>query len=74
MGFWTAIVLIVAMCGGAAAYRSYLAHRRDHTRESEAWADLARRVESLERRAANLETLLLEKDVDRRFEALERDA
>jgi hypothetical protein len=68
MSFWTAIVIIVAIGSFAEIYRARLkAGTKDIEKLLE---EQMKRMARVEERMANLETIVLEKDKEKRFERL----
>ncbi len=68
MSFWTAIVIIVAIGSFAEVYRARL---KTGAREVEKLLEsLTERMARIEERMANLETIVLEKEKERKFEGL----
>jgi hypothetical protein len=68
MSFWTAAVIIVAITTFGAIFRTRI---KSNTRQSdEASESLSRRIERLEERIANLETIVLEKEKAKQFSDL----
>ena len=68
MSFWTAAVIIVAITTFGTLYRARIkarAHQSGETSDS-----LLQRIESLEERMANLETIVLEKEKAKQFSDL----
>ena len=68
MSFWTAAVIIVAITTFGTLYRARIkagAHQSNETTES-----LLQRIERLEERMANLETIVLEKEKAKQFSDL----
>ena len=69
MGFWTAIVLLVAIGTISEVYRAKL---KANANESEKiFEKMAERVGRLEERMANLETIVLEKEKAKRFSGID---
>jgi hypothetical protein len=68
MGFWTAIVIIVAIGTLSEVYRARF--KADASRSAEEFEKLTARLAQLETRMANLETIVLEKEKADRFAAL----
>jgi len=68
MGFWTAIVIMVAIGTLSEVYRSRL--KAQANRSDEEFSKLANRMAALEDRMANLETIVLEKEKSDRYAAL----
>ena len=68
MGFWTAIVIMMAIATLGEVYRSRLKARNN--RPDPEIARLAKGMATLEARMANLETIVLEKEKSDRFAAL----
>ena len=67
-GFWTAVVIIVAI---GAVSEMYRARVKSSTKASEeAYKEVIERLTKVEERMANLETILFEKDKARRYEDL----
>lgn len=73
MSFWTAMAVITLGIVALQIGRAWLIGRDRAADSARQWADLGRRLDALEQRTANLETLLLEDAKQRRFDAL-RDA
>ncbi|MBW2410392.1 MAG: hypothetical protein JRF72_11385 [Deltaproteobacteria bacterium] len=68
MSFWTAAVIIAAITTFGTIYRARIkanAHQSDENTEA-----LLQRIERLEERIANLETIVLEKEKARQFSDL----
>ena len=68
MNFWTAAAIIVAITTFGTIYRARIkanAHKFDETSES-----LLQRIDRLEERMANLETIVLEKEKAKQFSDL----
>ena len=68
MSFWTAAVIIVAITTFGALYRARIkanAHQTGENAES-----LLQRIERLEERMSNLETIVLEKEKAKQFSDL----
>ena len=68
MNFWTAIVLIVAIGAGSAVYRARI--KASSAKFEELFDSLSERVDRMEERMANLETILLDKEKAGKFENL----
>ena len=68
MSFWTAAVIIVAIVTFGGVYRSRMKNGTKIT--DERFHDLLRRLDRLEERMANLETLVLEKEKAKQFSDL----
>ena len=68
MNFWTAAVIIAAIVTFGGVYRSRMKAGTKATDES--LHDLLRRLDRLEERMANLETLVLEKEKAKQFSDL----
>jgi hypothetical protein len=68
MSFWTAAVIIVAIVTFGGVYRSRMKTGTKITDES--FHDLLGRIDRLEERMANLETLVLEKEKAKQFSDL----
>ena len=68
MSFWTAAVIIVAIVTFGGIYRSRM--KTDTKTTSESFHDLQGRLDRLEERMANLETLVLEKEKAKQFSDL----
>ncbi len=68
MSFWTAAVVIVAIVTFGGVYRSRMKAGTKITDES--FNDLIGRLDRLEERMANLETLVLEKEKAKQFSDL----
>ena len=69
MGFWTAIVLLVAIGTVSEVYRAKL---KANANESEKiFEKMAERVGRLEERMANLETIVLEREKNERFSGID---
>lgn len=69
MNFWTAVVIIVAMTVIGGMYRERI--RAGGGNPGEPLEELLRRLERMEERIANLETIVLEKERARAFSDLE---
>ncbi len=68
MGFWTAIVIIVAIGTFSEVYRVRL---KAGSKEIEKLLEqLTQRMTRIEERMANLETIVLEKEKERKFDGL----
>ena len=68
MSFWSAIVIIVAIGAISEIYRSRL---KAGSKEVEKFLEqLTQRMTRIEERMANLETIVLEKEKERKFEGL----
>lgn len=68
MSFWTAAVIIVAIVTVGGIYRSRM---KASTNKTDAdFEELQRRIDRLEDRMANLETLVLEKEKAKQFSDL----
>lgn len=68
MSFWTAAVIIVAITTFGTLYRTRIKAR---TRQSnEISESISQRIERLEERMANLETIVLEKEKAKQFSDL----
>ncbi len=68
MGFWTAVVIIVAIGTFAEVYRARL---KAGSKEVEKLLEnQVERMARIEERMANLETIVLEKEKERKFEDL----
>ncbi len=68
MSFWTAAVIIVAITTFGTLYRAHIkanAHQTGENTEA-----LLQRIERLEERIANLETIVLEKEKAKQFSDL----
>ena len=68
MSFWTAVVLIVAIGAVSAVYRARIKAGSD--KFEELIDSLSERVDRMEERMANLETIILEKEKAGKFENL----
>ena len=68
MSFWTAAVIIVAIVTFGGIYQSQIKARRKIT--DERFNELLDRLDRLEERMANLETLVLEKEKAKQFSDL----
>ena len=68
MNLWTAIVAIVVVATISEMYKARLKIRRHQTEGS--LDEIMRRLDRLEERIANLETLVLEREKHRKFEDL----
>lgn len=68
MSFWTAAVIIVAIVALSAMYRERL--KANAEKSEELFKNLAQRMERLEDRTANLETIVLDKEKTREFSEL----
>ena len=69
MSFWTAIVIIVIIGTVSRMYITRLKSRDWHT--SDIAGELEKRLEKLEIRMANIETIILDKEKADRFDNLE---
>jgi len=70
MGFWTAIVAIVAIGTVSEMYRSRL--KTGSKAIEEYLKQLTERMARIEERMANLETIVLEREKEREFDGLSR--
>ena len=73
MTLWTAVVAIVGIVAIMEIVKhkhKYDAHKRDDPGQQ---VDLEGKFESLEKRLANLETIMLEKEKERKFTDIEKD-
>jgi hypothetical protein len=68
MSFWTAIVIIVAIGAFSEVYRSRL--KAGYRGVEKLLEEQAQRMTRVEERMANLETIVLEKEKERKFEGL----
>lgn len=68
MGFWTAVVIIVAIGTLSEIYRARL--KAEAGRSAAEFEQVAARITQLETRMANLETIVLDKEKTERFAAL----
>jgi len=68
MSFWTAIVIIVAIGAVSAVYRARIKAGSD--KSEELFDSLSERVDRMEERMANLETIILDKEKAGKFENL----
>jgi len=69
MGFWTAVVLIVAI---GTVSEMYSVRFKKSAKQSKSLIDeLSVRLATMEERMANIETIVLEKEKDRDFAKLE---
>ncbi len=68
MNMWTAIVLIVAIGVISEMYRSWLKNQTKDVDKIK--KDVEDRITSIEKRMANLETIVLQKEKERKFESL----
>ena len=68
MSFWTAAVIIVAIVTFGGVYRSRMKAGTKITDED--FHDLLKRLDRLEERMANLETIVLEKEKAKQFSDL----
>ena len=68
MSFWTAAVIIVAITTFGAIYRARM--KTDARKSNEISETLLQRIDRLEERMANLETIVLEKEKAKQFSDL----
>ncbi len=68
MGFWTAVVIIVAIGAFSEVYRARL--KTGSKTVERHLEQLTQRMARIEERMANLETIVLEKEKERKFEGL----
>jgi hypothetical protein len=68
MSFWTAAVIMVAIVSMAMVFRTRV--KLNAEKPDDAFTELVQRVEKLEKRMANLETIVLEKERDKEFSRL----
>ena len=68
MSFWTAVVLIVAIGAVSAVYRARI--KVGSGKSEELIDSLSERVDRIEERMANLETIILDKEKTGKFENL----
>ena len=68
MGFWTAIVVIVAIATGGEVYRAHIKSRGG--RSEEYFSRLSGKIDRLEDRIANLEMIVLEKEKAGQYDKL----
>lgn len=68
MSFWTAAVIIVAITTFGALYRTRI--KANARQSGEISGSTLQRIESLEERMANLETIVLEKEKAKQFSDL----
>ena len=68
MSFWTAVVLIVFIGAGCAVFRARI--KASSGQLEELFDSISERVDRMEERMANLETILLDKEKARKFENL----
>jgi len=68
MSFWTAAVIIVAIVTFGGVYRSRM--KADTKITDEGFQNLLGRIDRLEERMANMETLVLEKEKAKQFSDL----
>jgi len=70
MSFWTAIVVIVAIGVASEMYKYRVKHNARSPNSSRLFDLQSRRIERLEERMNNLETLVLEQEKLRKFDNL----
>jgi len=68
MGFWTAVVIIVAIATGGEVYRAHI--KSGGGKSEEYFNNLSRKLARLEDRIANLEMIVLEKEKARQYDKL----
>ena len=68
MGFWTAVVIIVAIATGGEVYRANI--KSGGGKSEEYFNNLSRKLARLEDRIANLEMIVLEKEKARQYDKL----
>ena len=73
MDFWAAVVLIIAVGVISEMYQARLKASSLSRKQSELAEGLAERMRRIEERMANLETLVLEHEKGRKFDALTRE-
>ncbi len=70
MSFWTAIVIIVAIGVGSEMYKARVKHAARSPINNRLFELQSQRVERIEKRINNLETLILEQEKLRKFDNL----
>ncbi len=70
MNLWTMIVIIVALAMVSEMYKYHVKYRSKSPKDQRLSELHQRRIDKLEERVINLETLVLEKEKLRRFDAL----
>ncbi len=70
MSFWTAIVIIVAIGVMCEMYKYRVKHKARSPHNGRLFDLQSRRIEGLEERINNLETLILEQEKLRKFDSL----
>jgi len=65
MNLWTAVVVIVAIVAMSKVIRSRNMYRNN--RSEEVFDDISKRVSGLENRMANIETIVLDKEKEKKF-------
>ena len=68
MRFWSAAVIIAVVAAFTAIYRSYLKSNAD--KSEHVLQDLVQRLDRLEERMANLETIVLDQEKEKGFSDL----
>ena len=70
MSFWTAIVVIVAIGVGSEMYKYRIRHSTRSSKDDRQLNLLSQRLDALETRISNLETLILEQEKMKQFDDL----
>lgn len=75
MGFWTAVVTVVAIIAGAAISMQKHKHKSSNTESNEKTQALEKEIEALKTRIATLETIVTDPgyDLKKQFRDLEDD-
>jgi len=68
MSFWTAVVIMVAIAAFSRIYRSRLKSLPKYAEEI--IEDVEHRMDKIEERMANIETIVLEKEKEHRFDSI----
>lgn len=71
MSFWTAAVMIVGICMLSEVYRARL--KAQSKRSAAAYDELTQRMAQLEKRMANLETIVLDQEKARPFAGMQSE-
>jgi len=65
MSFWTAAVIIAAIIAAGRVFRSR--HLHDPTRSDKEFENISQRMGKLEDRMANIETIVLDREKEKKF-------
>lgn len=71
MSFWTAAVIIVGICMLSEVYRARL--KTESKKSAAAFDELAERMAQLEKRMANIETIVLDQEKSRPFAGMQSE-